>query len=116
MAQLNEVIHQPVRLRIMAILAAVPAERQVAFSFLKGTLGLTDGNLGAHLHKLEEAGFLTITTGLLLQQRLFIILGIGITVMTALGYWLVPTYFWLWIAVFAGLPLIGVSVYLLRRR
>jgi hypothetical protein len=58
----------------------------------------------------------TITTGLLLQQRLFIVCGIGITVMTALGYWLVPNYFWLWIAVFAGLPLIGVSLYLLRRR
>lgn len=57
-----------------------------------------------------------ITTGLLLQQRLFIIFGIGITVMTALGFWLVPAYFWLWIAVFAGLPLVGVSVYLLRRR
>jgi DNA-binding MarR family transcriptional regulator len=61
MAQLNEVIHQPVRLRIMAILAAVSTERQVTVSFLKSMLSLTDGNLGAHLHKLEEAGYLTIT-------------------------------------------------------
>ena len=58
----------------------------------------------------------TIITGLLLSQRLFIICGLGVTVMAALGYWLVPAYFWLWIAVFAGLPLIGVSLYLLRRR
>lgn len=58
----------------------------------------------------------TITTGLLVQQRLFIVCGLAITVMTALGYWLVPAYFWLWIAIFAGLPLIGVSLYLLRRR
>ena len=58
----------------------------------------------------------TITTGLLLQQRLFIAYGLGITVMTAVGYWLVPTYFWVWIAVFAGLPLIIVSVYLLRKQ
>ncbi len=68
MAQLNDIIHQPVRLRIMAILAAVSTERQVTFSFLKGTLGLTDGNLGAHLHKLEEAGFLTITKTFVRQK------------------------------------------------
>jgi hypothetical protein len=36
--------------------------------------------------------------------------------MSALGYWLVPAYFFVWIAVFAGLPLIGVSLYLLRRQ
>lgn len=68
MAQLNEVIHQPARLRIMAILAAVSTERQVTFSFLKGALGLTDGNLGAHLHKLEEAGYLTITKTFVRQK------------------------------------------------
>jgi len=68
MSQLNEIIHQPVRLRIMAILAAVSTERQVTFSFLKGTLGLTDGNLGAHLHKLEEAGYLTITKAFVRQK------------------------------------------------
>ncbi len=58
----------------------------------------------------------TITTGLLLRQNLFIACGLGITVMSALGYWLVPAYFFVWIAVFAGLPLIGVSLYLLRRQ
>lgn len=68
MPELNEVIHQPARLRIMAILAAVSTERQVTFSFLKGALGLTDGNLGAHLHKLEEAGFVTITKTFVRQK------------------------------------------------
>jgi DNA-binding MarR family transcriptional regulator len=68
MPQLNEIIHQPARLRIMAILVAVSTERQVTFSFLKGALGLTDGNLGAHLHKLEEAGFLTITKSIVRQK------------------------------------------------
>lgn len=68
MAQLNEIIHQPARLRIMAILTAVPSERQVTFSFLKGALGLTDGNLGAHLHKLEEAGYLKITKAIVRQK------------------------------------------------
>ncbi|MBE3558623.1 MAG: transcriptional regulator [Ktedonobacteraceae bacterium] len=60
MAELNEIIHQPVRLRIMAMLATVPAEMQVTFHHLKKTLGLTDGNLGAHLQKLEEAGYVII--------------------------------------------------------
>jgi DNA-binding MarR family transcriptional regulator len=60
MAALNEVIHQPVRLRIMAVLTALPPETQVVFNYLKDTLELTDGNLGAHLHKLEEAGYVAI--------------------------------------------------------
>lgn len=61
MAVLNEVIHQPVRLRIMAVLVALPPEMQLTFNSVKDTLELTDGNLGAHLHKLEEAGYITIT-------------------------------------------------------
>lgn len=61
MAVLNEVIHQPVRLRLMAVLATLPPETQVVFSYLKDTLELTDGNLGAHLHKLEEAGYVMIS-------------------------------------------------------
>jgi DNA-binding MarR family transcriptional regulator len=61
MAVLNDVIHQPARLRIMAVLTALPPEVQVVFSYLKDTLELTDGNLGAHLHKLEEVGYVTIS-------------------------------------------------------
>ena len=61
MATLNEIIHQPVRLRIMAVLAALPPTVQITFTYLKNALNLTDGNLGAHLHKLAEANYLTIT-------------------------------------------------------
>ena len=61
MAAINEVIHQPVRLRIMAVLATLPPEMQVTFNSLKDTLELTDGNLGAHLHTLEDAGYIRIT-------------------------------------------------------
>ena len=60
MATLNEVIHQPVRLRIMAVLASLGQETQASFNYLKELLDLTDGNLGAHLRKLEEAGYITI--------------------------------------------------------
>jgi DNA-binding MarR family transcriptional regulator len=60
MAELDEIIHQPIRLRIMAVLVNVGPEMQVSFNYLKGMLDVTDGNLGAHLRKLEEAGYIEI--------------------------------------------------------
>ncbi len=60
MAELNETIHQPVRLRIMAALMTLEEGGEVDFTYLRGLLDVTDGNLGAHLRKLEEAGFITI--------------------------------------------------------
>ena len=61
MAALNEIIHQPARLRIMAALASLNKETLVSFNYLKDLLELTDGNLGAHLRKLEEPGYIEIT-------------------------------------------------------
>jgi DNA-binding MarR family transcriptional regulator len=61
MAELNEIIHQPVRLRIMAALVALEDGNEVDFTYLRGLLKTTDGNLGAHLRKLEEAGFIFIS-------------------------------------------------------
>lgn len=60
MAELNNIIHQPVRLQIMSALAALDSEEQVDFTYLKKLLKLTDGNLGAHLAKLEEADYIKI--------------------------------------------------------
>jgi DNA-binding MarR family transcriptional regulator len=60
MAELNETIHQPVRLRIMAALVALEAGNEVDFTYLRELLQVTDGNLGAHLRKLEEAGYITV--------------------------------------------------------
>ena len=68
MATLNEVIHQPARLRIMAILAAISQDRQVTFSYLKAACDFTDGNLGAHLRRLEEAGYITIVKTFVRQK------------------------------------------------
>jgi hypothetical protein len=60
--------------------------------------------------------FAAIITGVWLREPVLIGCGAAVTVLSTLGYWLIPQYFWLWVAVFAGLPLIAVSVYLWRRR
>lgn len=60
MADLNETIHQPVRLRIMASLVTLEDGNEVDFSYLRELLQVTDGNLGAHLRKLEEAGYIKV--------------------------------------------------------
>ena len=53
---LDDVIHQRVRLGIMAVLAEAD---EAEFTFLKEQLGLTDGNLNRHLQVLEDAGFVS---------------------------------------------------------
>src|SRR5512138_444219 len=60
MAGLNETIHQPVRLRIMSALVTLDPGSEVDFTYLRDLLEVTDGNLGAHLRKLEEAGYIEI--------------------------------------------------------
>jgi len=60
MAELDNIIHQPVRLQIMASLVALERGEQVDFIYLRKVLKLTDGNLGAHLTKLEVAGYIKI--------------------------------------------------------
>jgi DNA-binding MarR family transcriptional regulator len=60
MAVLNEIIHQPVRLRVMAALVALEAGNEVDFTYLRDLLDVTDGNLGAHLRKLEDAGYINV--------------------------------------------------------
>ena len=60
MTQLDDIIHQPVRLQIMSSLVSLDKNEQVNFTYLRKLLKLTDGNLGAHLAKLEEAGYVKI--------------------------------------------------------
>ena len=57
MEQPDPAIHQPVRLKIMAALKALPHREQIEFTRLKSLVGATDGNLGAHISTLEEAGY-----------------------------------------------------------
>lgn len=52
--QLDDLIHSRIRLAVMAILGSAD---QAEFTYLRDRTGATDGNLGAHLRKLEEAGY-----------------------------------------------------------
>lgn len=60
MDDLDPIIHQPARLRIMAALCQLGVRDQVDFGFLRDKLNLTDGNLGAHLVTLESARYVVI--------------------------------------------------------
>jgi DNA-binding MarR family transcriptional regulator len=59
-AQFNEIIHEPVRLRLMAVLMTLTDETRISFTALKEVLEVTDGNLGTHLSRLEEAGYILV--------------------------------------------------------
>lgn len=58
--EIDEIIHQPTRTKIMASLYALGEGEEVEFSVLRDTLKLSDGNLSSHLSKLEEAGYVRI--------------------------------------------------------
>jgi DNA-binding MarR family transcriptional regulator len=55
--ELDPLLHERGRLAIVSALAATP---QLTFTELRDALGMTDGNLSAHLQKLEEKGYVTI--------------------------------------------------------
>ena len=57
LGEIDRVIHEPARLMVVALLAAVA---EADFQYLRQATGLTQGNLSAHLSKLEEAGYVAI--------------------------------------------------------
>jgi DNA-binding MarR family transcriptional regulator len=60
MEQPDETIHQPVRLKIMVALHAFSDRDKMDFTQMKAVVGATDGNLGAHIGILEQAGYLAV--------------------------------------------------------
>ena len=60
MSDIDPIINVPARLRIMAALVALNPSSQLDFRTLGKSLGLTDGNLGAHLQTLEAAGYIKV--------------------------------------------------------
>ncbi len=57
LAELDPVIHSRTRLAVLSILISVD---EASFTYLKETIGTTDGNLSVSLSKLEEAGYISI--------------------------------------------------------
>lgn len=53
---LDPLLHQPARTQLVAYLNA---RGESSFSELKRVLAATDGNLGAHLSKLQDAGYIS---------------------------------------------------------
>ena len=60
MDQPDNLIHQPVRLKIMAALKALPATEQIEFVRLRKLVDATEGNLGGHIQTLEQAGYVAV--------------------------------------------------------
>lgn len=60
MADFNDLIHQPMRLKIMATLNTFPRGELVEFVRLREIIQATEGNLGAHLVTLEKADYIEV--------------------------------------------------------
>ena len=55
--ELNPIIHGKLRLALLSLLLSV---EEADFTWLRTKTGSTDGNLGAQLAKLEEAGYVAV--------------------------------------------------------
>ncbi len=55
---LDRIIHERMRL---AIVAALAANESLSFNEMKKLLGTTDGNLSVHARKLEDAGYVELS-------------------------------------------------------
>lgn len=62
---LNPVVHGKMRLALLSLLAGVD---EAEFTWLRGKTGSTDGNLGAQLLKLEEAGYVSMEKRFVLRK------------------------------------------------
>ena len=57
LVKLDPTIHSRIRLAVLSILASV---KEADFTYLKETIGTTDGNLSTHLSKLEQAKLIKV--------------------------------------------------------
>jgi DNA-binding MarR family transcriptional regulator len=60
MEQPDEIIHQPLRMKILATLKALPDGERLEFVRLRAIVNATEGNLGAHIATLEKAGYIKV--------------------------------------------------------
>jgi DNA-binding PadR family transcriptional regulator len=62
---LNPIVHGRLRLALLSLLSGV---EQAEFTWLRAKTEATDGNLGAQLLKLEEAGYVTVKKKFVLRK------------------------------------------------
>jgi DNA-binding HxlR family transcriptional regulator len=62
---LNPVIHGKLRLALLSLLSSV---EEAEFTWLRAKTNSTDGNLGAQLLKLEEAGYVAVEKKFVLRK------------------------------------------------
>ena len=55
--EIDDVIHSRIRTAIMAVLISVD---DAEFTFIRDKINATDGNLSAHLKKLEEHNYISV--------------------------------------------------------
>jgi DNA-binding MarR family transcriptional regulator len=60
MEQPDAIIHQKLRLKIMAALKALPRGERLEFVRLRAIVNATEGNLGAHIGTLENAAYIKV--------------------------------------------------------
>jgi len=58
--EVDRLIHEPARFQVMALLYVIES---ADFTFIMNQLGLTWGNLSAHITKLEDGGYVTVEKG-----------------------------------------------------
>ena len=58
--EIDRLIHEPARFQVMALLYVIES---ADFTFIMNQLGLTWGNLSAHITKLEDGGYLAVEKG-----------------------------------------------------
>ena len=63
--ELNPVIHGKLRLALLSLLSTV---EEAEFTWLRSKTAATDGNLGAQLLKLEEAGYVEVEKKFVLRK------------------------------------------------
>ena len=63
--ELNPVVHGRLRLALLSLLSGV---EEAEFTWLRAKTEATDGNLGAQLLKLEEAGYLSVEKKFVLRK------------------------------------------------
>ena len=57
---IDRLVHEPARFQVMALLYVIES---ADFTFIMNQLGLTWGNLSAHITKLEGGGYVTVEKG-----------------------------------------------------